>query len=72
MIFCEMKTIYCALRRKRAPGSRKSQVELVGFTRETGRKKTSEAPKTFSFEFDYDEPEALVIGESLDERERKG
>jgi hypothetical protein len=47
-------------------------VELVGFTRETGRKKTSEAPKTFSFEFDYDEPEALVIGESLDERERKG
>jgi hypothetical protein len=65
-----MKTISCAFCRKKRSG-RKTRLELVGSTKST--KKSSVTPRRHpNFPFDYNENEALVIGESLDERERRG
>jgi hypothetical protein len=66
-----MKTISCAFHRRKGNGHDEGRVEIVGVTRST-RKKTAPPPKSPAFSFDYNEREALVIGESLDERERKG
>jgi len=58
------------IRRKKRSG-RKTRLELVGSTKST--KKSSVMPRRHpNFPFDYNENEALVIGESLDERERRG
>jgi len=65
-----MKTICCAFCRNKRGGRRKNRVEVVGFTK--SRKKTTTSRRRPNFPFDYDEHEALVIGESLDERERRG
>jgi len=65
-----MKTISCAFCRKKRSG-RKTRLELVGSIKAT--KKSSVTPRRYpNFPFDYNENEALVIGESLDERERRG
>jgi hypothetical protein len=65
-----MKTISCAFHRKKGNGHDKGRVEIVGVIRST--RKRSAPPKSPVFSFDYNEREGLVIGESLDERERKG
>jgi hypothetical protein len=65
-----MKTICCAFCRKKRGGRRKNQVELLGFIKSSKEATTSRRrPK---FPSDYGEHEALVIGKSLDERERRG
>jgi hypothetical protein len=69
MIFCEMKAICCGLSRKKRGGRRKNRVELVGFTKST--KKATTSRRRPNFPFDHNEHEALVIGESLDERESR-
>jgi hypothetical protein len=62
--------ISCAFCRKKRSGH-KTRFELVGSTKST--KKSSVTPRRHpDFPFDYNENEGLVIGESLDERERKG
>jgi len=65
-----MKEICCAFFRKKSRG-RKSRLEIVGFTKSTKKSSTTQRRHP-SFPFDYNENEALVIGESLDERERRG
>jgi hypothetical protein len=65
-----MKTICCGLSRKKRGGRRKDRVEVVGFTK--SREKTATPRRRPNFPFDYNEHEALVIGESLDEREKRG
>jgi hypothetical protein len=69
-IFCEMKTICCAFCRKKRPGC-KSRLEIVGF-RKSAKKSSTTRRRNPNFPFDYNENEALVIGESIDERERRG
>jgi hypothetical protein len=65
-----MKTISYAFCRKKRSG-RKTRLELVGSTKST-KKSSVTAHRHPNFPFDYNENEALVIGESLDERERRG
>jgi hypothetical protein len=64
-----MKTISCALHRKKRHGHCKDRVETVGFTKSTQKKTT--ARRHPDFPFDYNDKEALVVGESLDEREKR-
>jgi hypothetical protein len=65
-----MKTISYRFYRKKRSG-RKTRLELVGSKK--AAKKSSVTPRRHpNFPFDYNENEALVIGESLDERERRG
>jgi hypothetical protein len=65
-----MKTICCAFCRKKRDGRRKDQVELLGFIKSS--KEATTSPRRPKFRSDYDEHEAVVIGKSLVERERRG
>jgi hypothetical protein len=65
-----MKTIRCAFCRKKKYGRRKNRIEVVAFTKST--EKTTAPRRRPNFPFDYNENEALVIRESLNEGERRG
>jgi len=65
-----MKTICCGFCRKKNR-AHKSRVEIVGFTKST-KKSSITRRRHPNFPFDYNENEALVIGASLHERERRG
>jgi hypothetical protein len=65
-----MKTICCGLCRTKKGGRRKNQVEVVGFIKSS--KEATTSPRRPKFPLHYDEPEAVAIGKSLDERERRG
>jgi hypothetical protein len=65
-----MKTICCAFHRTRGNLHRNHRIEIVGVARSTPKRTTPRRSRAFPFE--YEEAEGLAIGESLNEKERKG
>lgn len=66
-----MKTTCCALHQRKQKRKDKPGVETVGFTRSVPRRRGESRLRPFSLLDDF-EDDALVTGESLDEREKRG
>jgi hypothetical protein len=65
-----MKTIRCALHQRKQKRKDKPGVETVGFTRSVPRRRRESQLRPFSLLDGFED--ALVTGESLDEREKRG
>jgi hypothetical protein len=63
-----MKTISCALHRRKQKRKDKTGIEIIGFTRSVPQRKLRRRPFLL---FDDLENAAVAVAESVDEREKK-